>query len=211
MKHPSEFSKNYFSELSLLFNLIDHEKVEDVVRAIQHSQVEGKSIYIMGNGGSASTASHLANDLILLGREDSISYRVINLTDNNAVMSAIANDFGFQFVFKKQLENVLNEGDLVILISASGNSPNIIEAVKYANSKKAITIGFTGFDGGLLKDFSNLSLHVPSGKGRYGEVEDVHLIFNHIISGYLKKHGSNYGNLHMLSEDLDETQNGTMV
>ncbi len=142
----------------------------------------------MGNGGSAATAAHFANDLSLGPRVfGGKAYRAISLTDNTALMTAAANDLGYDSVFVEQLKTLLGTGDVVIAISASGDSPNVIRAVEYANEAGAVTIGLTGFDGGRLREIVNEHVHIATPKGDYGPVEDLHLILNHLITSYLAR------------------------
>ena len=139
----------------------------------------------MGNGGSASTASHFVNDISIGSRSAQKPFRSIGLSDNMAVISAIANDYSYEDIFIAQLRYMLRAGDLVVGISCSGNSENILKAIGFANEQRAITVGFTGFDGGKLKTEAQFNVHVPSAGGEYGQVEDIHMIINHILASYL--------------------------
>ncbi|HZA01798.1 MAG TPA: SIS domain-containing protein, partial [Hyphomicrobiaceae bacterium] len=134
-----------------------------------------------GNGGSASTATHFACDLskatIVQGRA---RLRVTSLTDNVALLTAWANDTSYENVFAEQLANLLNPGDVVVAISASGNSPNVIAAIKTAAACGATTVGIVGFSGGSLKEAVDAVVHVPSDS--YGVVEDCHLVLEHAIT-----------------------------
>ena len=194
---PAEFSKNYLIYLSEVLSKIDVNQVANMIQIILQARDTGKNVYFIGNGGSAATASHFANDIQIGTRTTGKPFKVQSLTDNVAVLTAIGNDFGYDFIFVKQLEALLEEGDVVVAISASGNSPNVIKGIEFAHQKKCKTIGITGFDGGKLKQMAQSVLHVPSLKGEYGPVEDVHMIFDHIIGNYLmlycRKHDKNYG------------------
>jgi D-sedoheptulose 7-phosphate isomerase len=179
------FIKNYISNLKMLLDNLDIEVIEQIIDHLDNAQEKQGSVYIIGNGGSAATASHMANDLnIGLKRRGIRKFNVISLADNSAVGTAIANDIGFENIFSMQLEDVITDKDLLIAISVSGNSPNIINAVNYAREKKAVIIGCTGFDGGELKKISDVSFHIETQKGEYGLVEDVHMILDHIIYSY---------------------------
>lgn len=182
---PSEYIKKYFEHLSEILQRIDHQAVAEVIELIIRARDQNRNIFFIGNGGSAATASHFANDLAIGSRSKLSPYRVISLTDNNAVMTAIANDFGYEQLFVKQLEAIYREGDLLVAISASGNSPNVLKAVEYVKGRGGTTIGLTGFDGGKLKPLVDYVLHVPTQKGEYGPVEDIHMIFDHVIGTYL--------------------------
>jgi D-sedoheptulose 7-phosphate isomerase len=160
---------------------IPSEAVEQVVEVIVRAHDETRHVYIIGNGGSASTASHFACDLskatIVEGRR---RLRVTSLTDNLALLTAWANDSSYDMVFAEQLSSLLNPGDVVIAISASGNSPNLLEAMRVARSCGAVTVGLVGFGGGSLKQGVDVAVHVPSHS--YGVVEDCHLVLGHAIT-----------------------------
>lgn len=139
----------------------------------------------MGNGGSASTASHFVCDLAKNTRHPGLPhFRVIGLTDNMAIFSAYANDEGYENVFTTQLANLVEAGDIVIAISASGNSANVLKAVEEARNHAAVTIGFTGFDGGRLGSLVDVQVHVNSHIIEH--VEDIHLALEHMIVKTLK-------------------------
>ena len=146
------------------------------------------TVYFIGNGGSASTASHFVNDLSIGTKSLDRPFRAISLCDNQAVITAIANDYGYEYVFSKQLSVLLKENDVVVAISASGNSPNLIQAFSIAKNKAAVTVGISAFDGGKLKVLADVSVYVPTKKGEYGPAEDVHLMLDHLVTGYLMKH-----------------------
>lgn len=179
------FTKNYIKELNNLLLNLDLDEFDKFYELIKNCR---NKIYIIGNGGSASTASHMANDLSIgLKRRDKLTLHAISLADNIAVNSAISNDIGYENVFYMQLKDILKPEDIVIAISCSGNSPNIIKAVEYANEVKSTVVGLSGFDGGRLKELSDIKLHIESNKGDYGLVEDAHLILNHILFSYFLK------------------------
>lgn len=183
---PAEFSRHYLTYLSTVLTQLDENAIGKFIEIILDARNKDKSVYFIGNGGSAATASHFANDIQIGTRPLGKPFKVQSLTDNVAVITAIGNDFGYDCIFTKQLEALLNEGDVVVAISASGNSPNVINAIEYAHSRNCMTVGLTGFEGGKLKELAKHNLHVPSLKGEYGPVEDVHMIFDHIIGNYLQ-------------------------
>jgi D-sedoheptulose 7-phosphate isomerase len=185
------FTKQYTSKLISLLENIDINGVEKIIDILEHSSKLDSKVYILGNGGSAATASHMVNDLgVGLKRRDIASFDVVSLADNTPVCSAIANDIGYENIFYMQLKNVLKKDDVLIAISCSGNSENIIKAVDYAKNIGSTIIGVTGFDGGKLKYLSDVSFHVETSKGEYGLVEDMHMILDHIIySYYIAKSG----------------------
>ncbi len=138
-------------------------------------------VCVAGNGGSATTASHMVTDLMFGRGLPEPGLRVVGLADNQAVLTATGNDVSFDEVFARQVRRLARPGDVVILVSASGGSPNIIRAAEEARSLGVTVIGLTGFDGGRLAGLSDVSIHVPSEPGAYGPVEDVHLIINHML------------------------------
>jgi D-sedoheptulose 7-phosphate isomerase len=143
----------------------------------------------MGNGGSASTASHFVADLAKNTRSDNLpNFRVHGLTDNMAILSAYANDEGYENVFAQQLASFVGPHDIVIAISASGNSENVLKGVELANHVKARTVGLTGFDGGKLGPLVDLHIHVPS--KIIEQVEDLHLVIEHMVVKTLREMAS---------------------
>ena len=141
----------------------------------------------MGNGGSAAVASHYAND-IRIGTQTNghKPFKAVSLTDNISIMTALANDEGYENIFVRQLEGALKAHDVVFALSVSGNSPNVLKAVRYAKEIGAITISCTGFDGGELKKITDINLHMPTKHGDYGPVEDVFTILGHLLYSYFK-------------------------
>ncbi len=125
------------------------------------------------------------NDIAVGTRSTSKPFRAISLTDNAAVITSIANDYSYDDIFLLQLKYQLRSGDVVVGISASGNSTNVLKAIEYANAGAAHTVGLTGFDGGRLRQIVKTSLHVPTGKGEYGPVEDAHMVLDHLVGGFL--------------------------
>jgi D-sedoheptulose 7-phosphate isomerase len=181
-----DFVSSYLRGREACHREVAFDDLERVLEAILRAYEADRTVFVFGNGGSASTASHLACDM---GKGTSVPgrrrLRIVSLTDNVALLTAWANDASYEMVFKEQLENLLRPGDVVIAISASGNSPNVIRAVEYAKERGAVTIGFIGFGGGRLKGLVDLDITVSS--RNYGEVEDYHLTLNHIFSQYLRE------------------------
>ena len=174
-----------FPHLTQILSELDLSSIENFIGLLLSARKEGKNVYFIGNGGSAATASHFANDLAIGTRSKKLPFKVMSLIDNSSVITAIGNDYGYDQVFVKQLEACLGSGDLLVAISASGNSPNILKAVEYTKENSGITIGLTGFDGGELKKIVDHVIHVPTVKGDYGPVEDVHMILDHVVGNYL--------------------------
>jgi D-sedoheptulose 7-phosphate isomerase len=180
-----DFVKGYFNYLNTVLNRISEEEVVAFMHVLFEARERGSTIFFMGNGGSAATASHFANDIGIGTRSWTTPFRAMSLTDNNAIMTAIGNDYGYEDVFLKQLQVLMKPNDVVVTISASGNSMNLVRAVEYANKNLAITVGLTAFDGGKLKQLSKYGIHVPCNKGEYGPAEDAHMIIDHLVHAYL--------------------------
>lgn len=181
-----EHIQNYISGLQQTLEQLPRQLIADVVAVLQNARLQGNNVFIMGNGGSASTASHFVCDLAKNTRHAGLPhFRVIGLTDNMAIFSAYANDEGYESVFSQQLANLIGPSDVVIGISASGNSKNVINAIEEARKHNATTIGFTGFDGGRLGQLVDINLHVKSNIIEH--VEDIHLMLEHIIVKTIKE------------------------
>ena len=181
-----DYARRYASYLSELMSNLDLEAIEKVIEVFQKARAEGKTIFFVGNGGSAATGSHFTEDLAYgTWLEGKKPFRALSLADNCAYITALGNDESYENVFVGQMRNLFDSGDVLVAISASGNSPNVVKAVEYANSMGGTTIGMVGFDGGKLKGICHHCCHVKTIKGAYGPVEDVHLVLDHIISTYL--------------------------
>ena len=181
-----EFIRDYISTLQLTIDELPRQLIVDVIDLLQQARRKGTQVFILGNGGSASTASHFACDLAKNTRQEGLPhFRVIGLTDNMALISALANDEGYENVFSEQLANLIKPEDIVIAISASGNSKNVIKAVEAAHRHEATVIGFTGFDGGCLGQLANIHIHVHSNIIEH--VEDIHLMLAHLIIKTIKE------------------------
>lgn len=179
---------NYLQEIKNSIDTIPVDTIQEIIGILHNARRNYKNIFIMGNGGSASTASHFVCDLAKNTRKSGWpEFRVIGLTDNMAIFSAYANDEGYENVFAQQLNNLLEPNDVVIAISGSGNSPNVIKAVEFANKRGAITVGFTGLTGGKLKDLAQHVVYVPNYK--IDQVEDIHLILEHVMCRSLMELG----------------------
>lgn len=191
-----ELTKDYLDWTAEACMQIDHEPIEELIQLLMDARRSGNRIFIIGNGGSAATASHFCEDLgkcTLSSLEDTERFKVISLTDNLPYVTAWANDNGYDVVFEQQLRNLGESGDLVIAISASGNSPNVVKALQYARKKQMKIAGMTGFSGGSVKDLSDCSVHVEipvkstsawhvrSSTADYGMIENLHMIAVHMI------------------------------
>ncbi|GJQ59801.1 MAG: SIS domain-containing protein [Candidatus Scalindua sp. AMX11] len=181
-----EFTLKYLNDLHETLRGCDLEKVEGIINSLLVAYEEEKQIFIMGNGGSGSTASHFACDMnkgVSLGLEK--RFKVMSLCDNIPTMLAYANDCSYDDIFVEQLKNFLNPGDIVIGISGSGNSKNVVRAIQYANERGVTTIAWSGFDGGVIAKIAKSSFVAPVHDMQ--KVEDVHLILTHIIMQILHK------------------------
>lgn len=186
MKSEHEIIGDYLKGLRSCLEEIAEKDIIEIVDIIMKACSDGKKVIFMGNGGSATTASHFARDISIgTAKEGKPRVRAISLADSIAAITSLANDVGYNSVFKEQLIGQVDKGDVVIGISASGNSPNVLEAMEYARSAGAVTVGFIGFGGGKLKELSDKSIVLSSRD--YGQVEDTHLVLDHIFTCLVKK------------------------
>ena len=177
--------QRYLSTLQQTMGKLPQPLIAEVIYTLQRARMQGNQVFIMGNGGSASTASHFVCDLAKNTRNPALPhFRAIGLADNMEIFSAYANDEGYENVFSQQLINLIKPADVVIAISASGNSKNVVNAVEEARKYGATTIGFTGFNGGRLGQIVDLHIHVPSDIIEH--VEDIHLMLEHMIVRTIK-------------------------
>ena len=183
----NDYSKSYIDYLSSVLNNISLTGIEKFVEVLLEARERESSIFFIGNGGSAATASHFANDIAIGTRTYEKPFRAISLCDNQAVITAIANDDGYEKIFSQQLQVLLKKQDVVVAISASGNSPNLLDAISTAKKMNTITVGISAFDGGKMKEMVDVSLHVPTEKGEYGPAEDAHMVLDHLVSNYLMR------------------------
>ncbi|MDO8435799.1 MAG: SIS domain-containing protein [bacterium] len=185
------YPQQYFQELKNAIDSLDQEKIHKVTSVLFEAYKQSKTIFILGNGGSASTASHLAEDwgkstIKNFYDEKEKRFKVISLTDNVAFISALGNDLSFEDIFVQQLGSLVNKGDVVVAISGSGNSPNIIKAVEYAEKCGAITVGFLGRgNGGKLGPLVDYSVIVLD--NHQGRIEDIHMVLGHLITDSLRE------------------------
>ena len=180
-----ESIKQYISELQNTLDVLPIHNINEVVNILHEARLKKSRIFVMGNGGSASTASHIVCDLAKNTRTAKLpNIRIHEIVDNVAIISAYANDEGYENVFVNHLENYIEPGDIAIGISTSGKSPNVLNAIEYANNINAVTIGLTGFDGGRLKSQVAMNIHVPS--NCIEQIEDIHLVIGHIFCTKLR-------------------------
>lgn len=172
--------KSYFGELSRTIGNLPFLALDEIAETILNAYYQGRMIFLLGNGGSAALASHLACDLgkgTINGH--SRRFRVIALTDNVPLMTAWANDSSYEDVFSQQLSNLVSRDDIVFAISGSGNSPNVLSALRVARSAGAVTIGLSGFEGGKMKELCDLCMIVPCDNMQI--IEDLHLCTAHAL------------------------------
>lgn len=165
---------------------MDVEGAARLVEVLESAGRDGRTVFTLGNGGSAAVAAHWVNDLgvntVVPGRP---GFRVIGLADNVSALTAVGNDLDFSQVFTVQLKAAMSRGDVVIALSVSGMSPNVVDAVEYANAEGGLTVGFTGMDGGKLRDIAQLPIHTPSDNDEYGPIEDVFSLYMHAATGLI--------------------------
>lgn len=176
----NEFIANYISSLGSALDGVVGQDIEAVVNLLTECRFGGGKVFVFGNGGSASTASHLACDLGKNTRVPGLpNFKVLSLSDNTPMFTALANDHGYERTFADQLDGFVSPGDVAIGISTSGKSPNVLRAVELASRHGAKTVGFTGFDGGKLAGLVDVEIRVPSHSIEH--VEDGHLVLQHMI------------------------------
>lgn len=189
---------NYIDNLKLCLDNLDRAEINMFINLLIQARDEGRSIYIMGNGGSASSASHFCCDFNKgMSYKQDKKFKMLCLNDNVATMLAYANDVNYDDVFVEQLKNFLNKGDIVIGISGSGNSKNVLRAIEYANSNGGISIGLTGYNGGILKQIAKYSVNAKIDDMQISE--DIHMMLCHMTYSILM---NGYGATNSLRELL---------
>jgi D-sedoheptulose 7-phosphate isomerase len=186
--HVKRTVVEYVNNLEQLLKALNLDALDRIVERLRIARTDGAMVFIAGNGGSAATASHWVNDLgKATKRSGCRPMRVMSLSDNISWLTALANDEGYERVFSGQLENFARPGDVLVVISASGNSPNLVEAVKLARQRGMTTLGLLGFDGGALKNLVDECLWLPTEKGAYGLVESAHSLICHMVTDCLAR------------------------
>jgi len=187
-----KYLNDYIAALDGALKKIAPAKFEQIVSILVDAYKNDKQVFIAGNGGSAGTANHFVcdfgkNAIPFTGTgPGKRRFRIISVSDNIEKISALGNDIGFEEIYRQQLINLMREGDVLIIVSASGNSPNVVRACEYAKEMKARIIALAGFNGGKIKDFAEASIVVPLDS--YEQVEDIHLVILHMIVYYFKSH-----------------------
>lgn len=181
----ADYARSYADHLATLLKEMDFAAVDKLADLLLAARANGNTVFFVGNGGSASTCSHFATDLGNLAAEGAKSYRAVSLTDNTSFITALANDDGYENIFTHQLRNLFRKGDLLVAISGSGNSENVVRAVRYVNDNGGVTYGIVGFGGGVMKDLCQHVLHIKTRPQEYGPVEDICLVLDHMVGTYL--------------------------
>ena len=166
---------------------IDVTQIAQFIETLLAARDRAATVFFMGNGGSAATASHFANDLAIGTNDYDKPFRALSLTDNVSVMTALGNDVGYDDIFVGQVRVLGRRGDVLVGISASGNSQNLIKAFEYAQSASIKTVALTAFDGGRMKTMADEGIHVPTELGEYGPAEDAHMVLDHLVGAYLAR------------------------
>ena len=180
------YARLYSKRLAEILDRLDGTVMTCAAEALDAARANHKSIYVIGNGGSAAAAAHLVNDLVAGSYvEGRPPFRAFSLSDNVSTVTAVANDSGYEDIFLHHLKVHLDPGDLVLAMSVSGNSPNILKALEYARDHGAVTVGMCGFTGGKMASLCDVVIHADTTLDEYGPVEDVFCILGHILSGYL--------------------------
>ena len=170
------------TQVALALASVSQKDIDKAIERILSAVVANQRIWIIGNGGSSATASHFAADLMRRGRQEKYRVRATSLTESSARLTAIGNDYSFGEVFERQIWNLACEHDLLILLSASGNSANLIQGLRRSHEIKMTTLSLVGFDGGILKKESQQCLHYRTEKDAYEVAEDSHSIACHYIA-----------------------------
>jgi len=187
------YAEQYVSHMTEVLQSLDTKTVAEVTALIEKTAADNQTFFVVANGGSAAVSTHWVNDLsantVVDGQP---GFRVISLTDNASSLTAIGNDASFDEIFTIQLKANMRPGDVVLLMSVSGNSPNLVSAAKYANENGATTIACTGMEGGALKELAHHCIHTPSTKDEYGPIEDIFSIIMHIVQSYISMNRGRY-------------------
>jgi D-sedoheptulose 7-phosphate isomerase len=183
------FAGRYFEYLKHVLDSIDPASIGALAAEFERARSSGSTIFVAGNGGSSTTASTMANDIgfdVVKKTGTDHPFRVCALTDNAAVTTAIANDVGFEHIFVNQLRIHYRAGDSLVVISASGNSPNLVAAAEWVRARGGRVMALLGFDGGRMLQICDVVVHAPTEKGEYGPVEDAHLVINHVLAHWFQ-------------------------
>ena len=191
MRQEEDFLRQVYSELEALRGLLETMPREELVKLVGMADIiaraieDGHVVFTCGNGGSAADAQHIAGELVGRFRKKPKGYRAFALTTNSSVVTALANDFSFGEIFSKQLESSGREGDVLLALSTSGMSDNVVSAVQKANEIGMTSLAFSGKDGGTLSRSASLSLVVPHDD--FARIQEVHMALGHILCGLVEE------------------------
>jgi D-sedoheptulose 7-phosphate isomerase len=191
MERMKDYRKQVRAELEELGNLVTNipqgetAVIVDMARIISNAITSGRVVFTCGNGGSAADAQHIAGELVGRFRKKVKGYKAFALTTNSSVVTALANDFSYREIFSRQLESMAQEGDVVLILSTSGNSPNVVEAARAARRLGVIPLAFGGGGGGRLAEEAELSMIVPHED--FARIQEVHMTFGHILCGLVEE------------------------
>jgi D-sedoheptulose 7-phosphate isomerase len=186
----SSFADGYFDYLATVLRSVDSNEVDALGAFLLDARERNATVFVAGNGGSASTATTMANDLgsdVMRKTGTDRPLRMLALTDNASVLTAVANDTGYENIFLYQLRIHYRPGDVLLVISASGNSSNVVQAAEWVHAQGGQVAGLLGFAGGKLKSMCDVTLHFKTEPGEYGPVEDAHLVVNHVLAHWLQR------------------------
>jgi D-sedoheptulose 7-phosphate isomerase len=189
-----ELIRNHLTRTIEAINSLDESKLTFFAEKIIETLAKKKTIFFAGNGGSASTASHFVNDLLTAYTYEQTAERPLtnkkakiqSLTESTGIVTGLTNDFNFYDIFVNQLRTISDSGDMLVVITASGNSQNLLNAVSYANDNGIFTVAIVGFDGGKVLKTAQLVIHAKTDQGDYGPAEDVHLVVNHAVASLVR-------------------------
>lgn len=190
---PADYAGSYAKRMAAILEAFDPEAIAKTIDILEKASADDRMIFTMGNGGSSAVASTFVNDLgpntLVPGLPP---FRMVSLTDNVDSVTSLANDSGYEHIFEYQLQAMMRPGDVAVAMSVSGNSPNIVRGIEYANSIDATTIGWTGFAGGRLGEICDVHVNIPTALDEYGPAEDMFSILGHMCATYLTmKRGRN--------------------
>ena len=181
-----DYSNDYFSQLQYAIENVNYSHLENVVDLLEKTYKNKKKVFVCGNGGSAAVANHMVCDHgKLISSNTNLKPQVYSLNNSNEMLTAISNDISYEEVFSFQLQNLAEENDLLLIISGSGDSVNVVKALEMAKSLKMKTISFTGFNGGKCKEISEINVHIPV--KNYGVIEDIHQSLMQIVAQFIRQ------------------------
>lgn len=181
----TSYAQRYLGQVASILYQLPEEPIAQIIKALREARLERRQIFLIGNGGSAATASHFTNDLMKSTvAEGKPRMKAIALTDSIPLLTAYANDCGYETVFAEQLDALAAPGDVLVAFSGSGRSPNVIRALDLARARDLTTLGITARDGGLMKERCDVCLVAPCQPME--QIEDVHAVLTHLISSAIR-------------------------